>query len=175
VASRQGRHDVRCAKRIRMRVGNSECKFHSFHERHVRRIISNTCTFRSGDPQTFPQLLKCKYFVGCALDHVLDAELATANVDHLGASARDDRNLDARRGQTLDPMTIAHVEDLQGLTARAKKQTPVGQRPVDVQNQQSNSGRRFTRYTGHVSHNARAEEIVHVQRADQPPIGIGDG
>ena len=72
--------------------------------------------------------------------------------------------------QQLDAVAVAHVEDLERFALRRRVQAAVGQHAVDVEDHQAQPGGALLgREAGSAaaSHQPRARQVVHVQRADQ--------
>ena len=101
--------------------------------------------------------------------HVPDAELARAPRDRGRLAAGNDGDGDAGRRHLLDAVPVPHVENLQRFSARAVVQAPVGEHAVDVQHQQLHAPQRRQEASRHGdrSQHPGAQQVVHVERADQ--------
>jgi len=65
------------------------------------------------------------------------------------------------------------VKDLEGLAARPEVQPPVGEHAIDIKDQEAN-GVRHGRAVRRASHDAGTHQIMDIERAQQPPLRVGD-
>ena len=81
-------------------------------------------------PQLVAQTVQRGDFVGAALDQMRDAKLAHARGGGRRAASAEHRDTDARAGQQLDAVPVAHVKYLVRFAARTEDQPPVGEHAV---------------------------------------------
>jgi hypothetical protein len=128
-------HDVRRIQSVRMRIRDGKCKLYDFHQRNIRRVVTDTRTFSGIDIQALAQLVEGAHLVLRPLDHVFHAELPAADVHHFRFSTRDDGHFDPGSIETLDALAVAHMEYLQRLAAQSKVEMSVGHCSINVQDQ----------------------------------------
>ena len=104
-----------------------------------------------------------------ALGDVADAELARAPRPRPRLAPGDDGDGDAGGRDLLDAVAVAHVEGLQQLALRAVVQPAVGEHAVHVEHQQPHAAQRrlSNRSSTLRSQHPGAQQVVHVERADQ--------
>ncbi|HVO45534.1 MAG TPA: hypothetical protein VMT29_04295 [Steroidobacteraceae bacterium] len=136
------------ANRVAVRVSDGEGKLDGAHQRHVSGIVADAGARRSTHPKPRAQRSKGANLVLRALDNMLHAKFAAADLHHWGSSAGNHRDAYARGRKPLNSQTVTHVERLQGLAFRAEVEPAIRHDTVHVENQESDSGSVFVRHAG---------------------------
>ena len=131
-----------------------------------RSGVSSTmqAQFNGSTLRRFVSVCECQQFIPAALDHGGHLQFAQARGRRRGAPAAESRHLHAGGHEQLDAVAVADVKYLECFSLGAEVQPAVGQHAIDVQDQKLDLRRAAWRCG--LSKYARAQQIVHVERAD---------
>lgn len=120
------RYDMSRPASLGVCICHGKCKLHNFHQRYIRGVIANTRGLGRRNLQPLAQFLERKDFVLCTLNHVLNAQLAAADVYHFGLTSGDDRNHDARGVEMPDSLPVTDIEHFQRFATRPEIKGSIG-------------------------------------------------
>src|SRR6266850_1946332 len=137
-AARRSRDPVHSRTHLRHRVRHRCRKTNPRKYCKIGPIVTDVAAAQRVHAGIVQQVLEAGHLVARALQNTLDAEFACTHRHYLGLARSEYRYLDPALTQQLDAVTVAHVEGLHRLAARAVVKAPVGQHAVDVENHQAN-------------------------------------